>query len=156
MYDPYEFFKKLEKNLIQADIELSKDWFIDHICYRTESLKEYEKVKSDFSIGHELLVESMVGGRMIATFKLSQPFKYKDFIIPLIEIPAPKKGRVSQSGFEHVEIVVKESFKELKEKFSHLDVKTHSLTKAINPELEVEFKDMSIKFHHQSLEEVIE
>jgi predicted metalloenzyme YecM len=156
MYDPSEFFKKLEKELQNSRIELQNDWFIDHICYRTKDNIEYEKVKSDFSTKGVLLIESMVGGRLIATYKLSSPLRYKDFIIPLIEIPAPKTGRISQSGYEHIEIVVKESFDELIARFSHLEIKTHALSKSINPELEIEFGDISVKFHHQSLEEVIE
>jgi hypothetical protein len=156
MLESFEFFKNLEKVLLQSRVELQDDWFIDHICYRTSDLDEYEAVKSELAKKNLLLIESMIGGRPIATYKLSSPLTYKNFIIPLVEVPAPKAGRRSQSGYEHIEIVVKESFDELISRFSHLDVKTHALSKEINPELVISLGDISVKFHHQSLEEVIE
>lgn len=156
MYNSDDFFLKLDRYLFESKVKFEKNWFIDHICYRTKDLEEYERVKSDYSSENELLVESVVGGRLIATYKLSSPIRYKNYTIPLIEIPSPKEGRVAQSGFEHIEIVVKESFEDLQKRFSHLNLKTHALTKKLNPELEIEFKDIAVKFHHQSLEEVIE
>ena len=129
---------------------------IDHLCFRTESDEDYQRVCSDFSEQGVLLIEAPVAGRLISTFKFHTPFQYKKISIPLIEIPAPKKGKTTQRGFEHIELVVKESFEELIQKYSHLKLETAALKKELNPELEIEFKSGAIKFHHQSLEKIIE
>lgn len=129
---------------------------IDHLCFRTDSDEDYRRVCHDFSEQGILLIEAPVGGRLISTYKFHTPFKYKNISIPLIEVPAPKKGKVTQRGFEHIELVVEESFEELIQKYSHLKLETNALKKELNPELEIEFKTGAIKFHHQSLEKVIE
>jgi predicted metalloenzyme YecM len=149
------FFDNLKNEVERTGLEFKSDWFIDHICFRTSSLKEYKDVVLHYTNEHELLIESPVGGRLISTFRLNQPLLFMGYQIPLIEIPMPKEGRVTRSGYEHIEIVITESFKELQAGYPEVKFLTHALKKEINPELEIEMKDCSIKFHHQSLEEVI-
>ncbi len=129
---------------------------IDHICYRTSSLENYQAAKEKASLLGELLIESEVNGRPIATYKLDRPIAYKDWVIPLIEVPAPKKGKLTPQGFEHIEVVITESFTSLIERYPHLSFNTKALTKEINPDIELELKGCAIKFHHQTLEEIIE
>ncbi len=129
---------------------------IDHLCFRTESDEDYKKVCEDFSQFGELLIEAPVGGRLISTYKFHEAFQYKDLSIPLIEIPAPKKGKLTKRGFEHIEMVVEDDFSNLIKKYSHLKLETNALSKELNPELELELDSGAIKFHHQSLEKVIE
>lgn len=89
----------------------------DHVCWRTETLEEYtalvkclqeESSKKNF----DLLIESEIGGRPIATFGLvsSSPnnaIQYgADHVIDVIEIPSPKDGSPYKSGLEHVEFVI--------------------------------------------------
>lgn len=127
---------------------------IDHICFRTDSLEDYLRVCQDFS-DHELLIESMVNGRLISTFKLNTPYQYQNFQIPLIEIPAPKVGKIVKRGFEHIELVVEDSFEDLMTKYHDYKLDLSGLGKKINPELEMILNNGSIKFHHQSLNDVI-
>lgn len=129
---------------------------IDHLCFRTESEEDYQVVCQDFAKMGELLIEAPVGGRLISTFKLYEPFEFKDIVIPLVEIPAPKPGKKVKRGFEHIECVTDASFDELIKKYSHLKPEMGALTKKLNPELEIELESGAIKFHHQSLEKVIE
>lgn len=145
-----ELFKEIEKS--QIDL---KNWPIDHICYRTSSLENYEQSKQYFSQFGELLIESPVNGRLIATYKLKNPISYKEYQIPLVEVPAPKTGKVTAEGFEHIEVVIDCPFSEIMEKYTHCHFDKKGLNKELNAELEIIFENCAIKFHHQSLEDVI-
>ncbi len=149
------FLNNLFQEISEKKIDL-KFIEIDHLCFRTDTEEDYLKVCSDFSAMGELLIEAPVGGRMISTYKFHAPFQYKDIVIPLIEIPAPKASKKTQRGFEHIECVVTDSFEDLIKKYSHLKLVTGALSKELNPELEIELETGAIKFHHQSLEKVIE
>lgn len=128
---------------------------IDHLCYRTSSEENYNEMKEVFSKIGKCLIESNVNGRLIATYKLSEPIHFKEYIIDLVEVPAPKIGKITTEGFEHIEVVTTQNFDDLIKKYSHLNIETKGLAKSFNPELEINFGDMAIKFHNQSLESVI-
>lgn len=144
------------KELLNA---IDPHWFIDHLCYRTIDEENYQEMKKVFSTFGELLVEGDVNGRLISTFKLHRPILFRDvreWSIPLVEVPAPKAGKKTIEGLEHFEVVCDVSFEEIKKRFSKCKMDEKGLSKKLNPELEVEFGDFAIKFHHQSLEVVIE
>ncbi len=149
-----DFFKCLDKELKEFDITLKEEWFIDHICYRTSSLDNYKDICDDYLRRNTLLVEGNVGGRLISTFKLKEPIKYQDRLIPLVEVPQPKRDSTPE-GYEHIEVVVSESFEQIKSLFPQGNFKSHALKKDINPELVLKLDKCVIKFHHQSLEDVI-
>jgi len=47
----------------------------DHVCYRTDSIEQYNELVEALQSSEELLIESEIGGRMIATFKLTSPIE---------------------------------------------------------------------------------
>lgn len=134
---------------------LEKHWEVDHACFRTQTLSEYEELKVVFSISFNLLIESMIGGRPISTYKLSQPMKVNDLFVDLIELPAPKPGKIYPKGYEHLEVVIDISFEELMTKYPSLEWNTSGMKKGLNPELQASFGTFNIKFHHHSLEHII-
>ncbi len=150
------FLEQLFADLERHQIEIKKSWEIDHLCYRVESENRYQTIKAFFASSHKLLVESLVGGRLIATFKLSEPIVFRDWSISVVEVPAPKKNKIVKEGFEHIEVVTDLSFSELAEKYKHLPLDKNGLAKNFNPELEIMLGERNIKFHHMSLEKVIE
>lgn len=152
--EAFEFLEKIFSYLQEYKIVLN-DWRIDHLCYRTSSQQNYEITKSLFEKKGDCLFESEVNGRMIATYKLFDPIEYKGHIIDLVEVPAPKIMKETPEGFEHIEVVVDISFEEILNLYPHCQFEKNALQKKVNPELEIEFKDCSIKFHHQSLEDII-
>ena len=83
-----------------------KRYELDHICYRVETEERYQALKKSLTSIGELLTESQIGGRAIASIKLKKPIVYKDRKIWVIELPAPKKGSFYKEGFEHVEFVI--------------------------------------------------
>ena len=143
-------FDQLEK--YQVDI---KNWEIDHLCYRTSSEDNYLSAKEEFNKLGVCLTESEVNGRLIATYKLNKPVFYKKWIIDLVEVPAPKPNKETPEGLEHLEIVVDEAFEEIQKNNPNISFSTKGLGKELNPELEVKFEDCAIKFHHKSLEHII-
>ena len=148
------FLEKITKKINETGININS-LEIDHLCYRTSSEQNYLEVKSYFQQQGELLIESEVNGRLIATYKLKKPIHFKEWIIDLIEVPAPKANKRTLEGFEHIEIVIEESFSMFMNQYSDLEFVTKGMDKNLNPEIEIEFMDCAVKFHHKSLEQVI-
>ena len=150
------FLDQLFRLIDRFEIDYSS-YTIDHICFRTASVDEYQRLKESLSAVHELLIESPVGGWRIATYRLAQPIKYKEWSIPLLELPEPKAGSQYQSGFEHIEFVIEKSFEELSSQYSSLTFDYKGTHKRINPELRLKLdQNYCIKFHHLPLDKVIE
>lgn len=148
-----KYFLGLIKNEVH-EFNLSSP---DHICYRTESKEEYEILKSSFDEISKLLIESEIGGRNIATYKLHNKICLDNWSVSVIELAAPKEGSNYESGFEHAEFVIEESFEGFMSSHPHYKWSTSSMNKEINPEIRIKLSDnLSVKFHHQSLEKVIE
>lgn len=149
-----QFLNKIFTTLDRYNINISNHE-IDHICYRTSSEENYESTKKSFQKIGNCLIESNVNGRLIATYKLFEPIVFREFIIDLVEVPAPKKGKVTKEGFEHIEVVTTSSFDELEKKYRHLPLSKKRNDKIFNAEFEIDFGEMAIKFHSMSLESVI-
>ncbi len=129
--------------------------FSDHLCFRVSSLQEYAFYKDQLLPHAELLTEAMVNGRPICTFKLDEPFQTDSHTVKLLELPAPKPGTLYDCGFEHAEFVISESFETFAARFPQLHFK-HPGKKTLNLELCLELVGKQAKFHHHSLEQVIE
>lgn len=138
-----------------AKIKFQDYWPIDHLCYRVESKTEYEALKCHFKSFSNLLIESPVNGRLISTFKLHSPINFGDYTISVIELPEPKVGKSTKTGFEHFEIVCDQPFEKIIEQSGSLPWDKSGLAKPINKELEVSFGSLAFKYHHLSLESVI-
>lgn len=155
------FLQRLSGQLEALSIELPPHWSIDHLCYRTASLKSYETLRETFRRFGDLLIESDVNGRAISTFRLREPFRFLGRTVPLLELPAPKAGKETPEGFEHVEIVCDETWEELERRFPSARFDRGGLEKDFNQELEVELPSAedgspaAVKFHHLSLASVI-
>jgi predicted metalloenzyme YecM/phosphoglycolate phosphatase-like HAD superfamily hydrolase len=139
------------KGLGIADTHLQPD----HLCYRVESKAEYQQYKN-FLLNHgELLTEAPVNGRAICTFKLKAPFVVGAVKVDLLELPAPKSGSAYVTGFEHAEFVIKEDFKIFAALYPTLSFHSGG-NKLTNPELSLKTAKGQAKFHHASLDRVIE
>lgn len=153
--DVFLFLKKLNYALEDQNIFLEPHWNIDHLCYRVGSLEKYRLLKTEFQTFAKLLTETEVNGRPISTFKLDKPIHFKNSSIAIVELPAPKEGKKTIEGFEHIEIVCDISFKEIEKRFGHVKTDKSGLAKKINQEFEICLGEVNIKFHHLSLESLI-
>ena len=106
-------------------------------------------------IFHSLLSEEKISGRNISTFKLSSPIIYNGREIDVLELPSPKDWSEYKKWFEHVEFVITESFDVFMGKYPQLDFITKDLVKENNPDIKIQYDNCSVKFHEQTLEEVI-
>lgn len=113
------FLESLFQQLHEKSVELQSHWNLDHLCFRVNSVERYRHFFKAFHEWSDLLIESEVNGRPISTFKLHDPLNFRSRLIDLVELPAPKAGKVTQEGFEHIEVVCDVSFQEIKHRFSH-------------------------------------
>lgn len=149
------FLNTLFEQLRINQVRLQPQWPIDHLCYRATSLESYQALKNDFSKFGDLLIESQVNGRPIATYKLREPIFYKGYAIDVVELPAPKSGKTTIEGFEHAEVVCNIPFEQIINEHPQCQFDESGLKKEINKELEMILNACALKFHHQSLESVI-
>lgn len=150
-----DFLEKIINQLNELGFR-TKDMIADHVCYRVESESEYHFNRNFLTEIGEELVESMVGGRKIATFRMSKPFCAAGQEVSILELPAPKASSSYKTGFEHVEFVISESFDEFVLGHSGLDFDFSGAKKKLNPDIRLKLPlGLSVKFHHLPLEEVI-
>jgi uncharacterized protein len=149
------FFANIKNKMDRANIAFPDHWAFDHICYRVDTSENYLKKKIEFADQGTLLIESEVAGRPISTFKLNKPLVFLGRKIDLLELPAPKQGQSIKQGFEHFEVVCDQSFEKLVQQFPQAQFNTKGANKDFNAELQIQIDDLAIKFHHQSLESVV-
>jgi predicted metalloenzyme YecM len=128
---------------------------VDHLCYRVKTQADYQAKKTEFNEIGELLIESLVNGRNICTYKLHNPIVFKDKTIRLIELPAPKNSHSYNNGLEHLEFVTKEPLQKIVDRHPHLMFETFGINKKINADITLKLGDYCIRFHNQSLDDVI-
>lgn len=151
---PIPFLDQLSQQLAVDGIDVHL-YELDHICYRVASMERYEALKTRLAQISTLLKETQIGGRPIATYKLHQAILYKNRQIWCIELPAPKADSYYQEAYEHVEFVIQEDFESFMAKYPTIKFDTKGVSKPINADLRIKYKDFSVKFHHYSLEYVI-
>lgn len=152
--NPTSFLDKIFSYLAQQKIVVD-NFELDHICYRVETMEQYQQLKDQLGHLGELLTESQIGGRPIASFQLHQPIIYKNRKIEVVELPAPKEGSFYQEGFEHVEFVIDVPFDQFMDNYNHLNFITKDLKKSVNQGITLKETDFSIKFHQHTLAYVI-
>ena len=152
--DPLLFLEDLFGLLDEIELDVEK-YELDHICYRVDSVEMYKTKKEELSHLGKLLIESMVNGRMISTFKLLEPIVYKKRSIYLVELPSPKKSHSYKVGLEHVEFVTREPLQKIMEKYPQYSFEAFGIHKKINADITLKLGDYCIRFHNQSLEDII-
>lgn len=158
---PTPFLEKLMAHLEPTPGALDH-LFLDHLCYRVETMDAYEELRDELLTENELLVESIIGGRRIATLKMKTPFPFRGRDIPLLELPEPKAGSFYAEGWEHVEFVTDRPLPDFEDwlikqlRISADELDRSGLNKTRNADLRLRLADgLSAKFHERSLEEVI-
>ncbi|MDO2947916.1 VOC family protein [Aeromonas simiae] len=146
------FVSSLLGQLAELGIDISHP--VDHLCYRAASREEYLRLRTALAQAGELLVEGMIGGRPIATFRYHQPVQLARHAVPCIELAAPKPGRSHQAGLEHIELVVP-SLSSLVAAHPQLAFRTDNQLDGRNPDVALPLAGGQVKFHLRPLEAVI-
>lgn len=152
--DPLIFLEDLFSKINDIELDVAP-YELDHLCYRVESFEQYKSKKEELLHHGEMLIESMVNGRMIATFKLFEPIVYQKRKIYLLELPAPKPGHAYPAGLEHVEFVTKGPLQKIIDRYPQYSFEAFGIHKKINADITLKLGDYCIRFHNQSLEDVI-
>ncbi|OQR84422.1 YecM protein [Achlya hypogyna] len=142
----------------KMQIKNARQWTLDHVCYRCETEEEYNHLSTAvLPAMATLLVESEVGGRPIATFKLREAILLGNGkSVDVLEVPMPKPGSFYKRGLEHAEIVVPFDLDKFVEANEALFWDLKGMTKASNREARIALgPDYNVKFHEQTLETVI-
>lgn len=150
------FLDKIFAFLESSKIDLGDLEELDHIAYRVSKFEKYKEMKNKLNAFGQKLSENIIRNRPIANYKLENNIIYKNFIIPCIELPAPAEGDNFKEGLEHAEFVTKISLEKFLEKYKQLPFDTKGLSKELNADLVLNFKDCSVKFHEQSILKVIQ
>jgi len=126
------------------------------MCYRTETIINYEDKKEELTEVATLLGSTVVNGREISTFRLDEPVSHDIWRVDAIELPAPKEGKPYPEGLEHVELVLFDDIETFLEKYKGKDFDLRAVNRGINPEIGYELGDgLSVKFHLLGLPTVI-
>lgn len=152
--DPHLFLEELFKLMDDIELDVSK-YELDHICYRVDSIENYRTKKIQLQSFGKILAETMVNGRLISTFKLNSPIIFRNRNIFLIELPSPKSGHRYSNGLEHAEFVTKDSLQSIINKYPQYAFESFGIHKKINADITLKLGPYCIRFHNQSLEDVI-
>lgn len=138
------------------DIGIEEGLICDHVCYRTESLERYSHLKEELYKYGELSAETIVNGRMISIFNLTEKIQYKEYTIDCLELPAPKEGSHYREGWEHAEFVTSTPLSEFMANYPEVSFKTSGIKKELNPEIAFKVKEIyQAKFHPEHILGVI-
>ncbi len=151
---PGTFLEQLFAALDQLGVEVS-GMPLDHLCYRVATQERYVQLRNALRADGELLAETTIGGRPIATFRLQVPIVHGHRAIHLVELPAPKPGSPYPEGWEHAEFVVEEDLLVFTQRHPQVSWDLTDLDKPLNADVRLRLGDISVKFHRLALDEVI-
>lgn len=153
--DYESFIKNVSEGLNGSGINKAELSMLDHLCYRVETQERYEDTLEKLKGVANLLGEALISGRNIATFELNEYLEADGWIVPYLELPAPKYGSPYPEGLEHAEFVVVGGLEKFAQRHIDLSFNTNGMDKKVNPELGLKTDDFAVKFHEQPLGAVV-
>lgn len=146
------FLAELEQGMLEHGLALSLGP-MDHVCVRAAHNQDYLDLRTRLAEFGEVLVEGMIAGRPIITFRLTHAIPSAFGPIPCLELAAPKAGKPHTPGLEHGEIVVP-SLTQLLLDYPWAPFNRSGLS-STTPELTLPMGPYQIKFHCHSLANII-
>lgn len=154
--DTTQFLDSFLKEVRSAGLDFEQCQ-LDHIAYQASSKQDYEAQKLHMQSCGTELSEVILSNRRVVVYSLTQPISHEHFTIPAYEILEPKENQVCDSGLQHAEFVISDTFEEILEKYPHLDWDTSGMIRERFPILKLHFSSgISLKLHHHSIVETIE
>lgn len=149
--NPHPFLDAIIAEIEQEGYDMADFVQIDHMCYRTTSLAQYDQKRRELATVATLLSENIINNRPIASFKLNEPFMHNTWRIDVIELPAPKPGSDYDAGLEHIEVVLYDDFDTFLKKYPRSDYARKAAKRVLNPDISLRLKTYTVKFHIISL-----
>jgi predicted metalloenzyme YecM len=145
--------KSLTHLALTAGIEIKK-MTLDHACWRTESIPEYEALMEYVAAFSTHIDTSEINGRPISVIKLNEPVCVRGNKLFLVEICAP--GRTAYpSGWEHLAFVTDQLLVMVYNPKKIAYGKQH-LHDPRNPHISVQLPSVgSVDFHSKGILEVL-
>jgi predicted metalloenzyme YecM len=153
--DYQSFLRQIVEEIAEEGFDLSDFVQMDHMCYRVDSIDAYKTKKQELAQLGRLLGETQVNGRLISTFRLHEPVRYRQWRIDAVELPAPKDGVVTKEGLEHVELVLFDDKETFLKKYAHKQFELQAADRGINPEIGFKLPSYTVKFHLLNLPTVV-
>lgn len=141
------FFKRLK--IFKIDIDTMQ---LDHIAYQASTPDEYNILMPEFLKAGELIREVIIKDRRVAVFKFFRQVNYREYSIEAAELIEPVADTQPESGWEHAEFVLKESFESFITKHPNIPWDTSSMDRLKFAHLKLRLADnMQVKFHLHSI-----
>lgn len=146
----------ITRELDASGIDRNDIAMLDHLCYRVETDARYIEMKHTLGEVAILRGESQVQGRSIAIFEFNEYVKSHGWVVPYIELPAPKEGSPYPEGLEHAEFVVVGSLERFQQKYKDVPFDTKAMGRGLNPELGLKTDRAAMKFHKLQIGTVVD
>ena len=104
------FYAMQSERLQKLGIEIN-GLEVSHLAFRTATLPDYLATRRELEALCTANVENLWNGKPISKLLLQQPLQLAPgTTVPLIELLPPTSGRVHKTGWEHVGLVIGETF----------------------------------------------
>jgi predicted metalloenzyme YecM len=141
------FLEEFINKVIGIGIDVSK-YNMDHVAYQASSSKDYEETIEELKSEGELIHEPLIGGRRVGMIKLKNPIEFRNNKIIALEIIEQREGQICNSGWEHAEFVIEESYEDLIKQHPSLKWNTSSMDRPIWSHLKLQLdENTQVKFH---------
>lgn len=149
------YLEEFTQKVATTGIDVS-NYNLDHVAYQASSTEDYEKRKPMFEEVSNYMHETIVGGRRVSVFRLKTQVSYKGNTILALELIEPTNTQKCQSAWEHAEYALNEDYKNLVDRYPHLNWDTHSISRNIYSHLKLRLDDKTqLKFHLHDILETI-
>jgi len=151
MDDAAAFLDAFFKELTTYPIEV-QNLQLDHIAYQSGTKENYEFLIPEFLNLGEQIREVMIKDRRVGVFRLYSPIKYNHYEIEAAELIEPVEGKRTNTGWEHAEFVLQESFESFMQKYPNLQWDISSIDRPKYAHLKLRLSEnMQVKFHLHSI-----
>jgi uncharacterized protein len=145
------FLNKLFKQLKEKGVDVS-NFELDHLGYRTESEEVFERLLPEMKTIGKQVHKNFISGNIVCVFKLHEPLKYHNYLIPVIEFIGPNDSRDYPTGFEHAEFVIDEDFEVFANRYPKLAWDKSAIDRPEFPALKLPLdENTQVKFHHETV-----
>lgn len=142
-----QFMRGILQNIEALGVDVTS-FQLDHVGYQASTDEDYDRLRVEFDKLGNRVSEEIVGGRRVGIYELQTPLTYKQYVIPAIELVAPKEGQVCPSALEHVEFVITGDFQSFMKKYPNIKWDATKINQPMFPMITLKLTGTTqVKFH---------